>query len=1243
MKSAAIISIHTYIHTYIHTGRNSVSFCCTKKNKVRFRGVFRRWIFHRRDAPVCVTKNFMSFRPWRQKGDRFMKLKRRAASLLLTACLVAGLMPTGMMTAYADTEVSYRYYDEVEKEWKTSSVSNYTSVVYDSTSWSGNNVWYVVNSNVTISDRITVSGTVNLILADGYTLTANNGIAVNYGNTLNIYGQTQDSGTVEAAVSGNNNAKNAVIGGNEDDSGGSITISGGTVTAITDYSGTDSGAGIGGGYNGRSNKSNITINGGTVKVTNGEGWGAGIGDGHQGGGSNITISGGTVEATGSRGAGIGSGLQGYNQSINIDISNGYVTTASSTGNVIGLGYDHGGNYTLETKVTGGYFADTNATIGDGGKVYNNTVSSGYSVCNNMEETKDKYPYLVCRSDDAVTVTWKKDSNTSETQLVKKGSTPVYSGDIPTKDASGNDFYTLYWSPAVSAVTADATYTAQYATSTVSATSGGSAYTFGNWAAGDVAITLTDDSKQVTAYQYSTDGGAVWNDIQTSEGKATLTDSGSTAETDYIFRSAVMSGVYGAQSSTFAVKIDKTAPTGTIAVNRDSFSSFTDDITYGYFFNQKYDIAITPEDVPSGVMSTEYLISETAISKDSIANASGWGTYSNSFQVTNNGKYIIYAKITDSVGNVTYISTDGLVFYTNAAQDTAAITFTYAGTGDVTAKVTLNGNTVSGISCTGTSFDKDLTADSDYSVDESGTITFKSSWLKTLAVGEYTLTVSYNPQGVSYNAASGNCDAPATTSLTLTVGQSEGSIIISSLSKTYDGAAVNPAVTVTLANNDIYNGTPAIAYYSLGDGNEETLLDSAPSDAGNYKVKVTINDAGANYTDFTASAGFTITAALQSISYSAATVTKTEEDDAFINELTKSLVYGDITYESSDTFVATVDSDGKVTIAGTGTATITAAVSGNDNYTAATASYTLIVETGSSTEDYYTITATAGEGGSITLTAANMALGGYAVYEIMPDDGYEIDTVTVDGTEVTEQAADGQYTFADIQENHTISVTFKQTETTGTETGGSGGSTTGTTTSGGSRSSSSDDDDDSSSSLASDDSGIWVQDGNGWRYVYKDGRYEAGTAVAGGDSAGQVSWKQIDGKWWAFGADGYLATGWVFDQESGLWYYVDETNGMKTGRHYDNEDGCWYYLDAVSGHMLTGWQWIDGKWYYFNEDSESPTWVFDGNLNKWIYDESTSHRPFGAMYADEETPDGHTVGKDGSREEAVDNEQQEGGR
>ena len=52
-----------------------------------------------------------------------------------------------------------------------------------------------------------------------------------------------------------------------------------------------------------------------------------------------------------------------------------------------------------------------------------------------------------------------------------------------------------------------------------------------------------------------------------------------------------------------------------------------------------------------------------------------------------------------------------------------------------------------------------------------------------------------------------------------------------------------------------------------------------------------------------------------------------------------------------------------------------------------------------------------------------------------------------------------------------------------------------------------------------------------------------------------------------------------------------------------------YLDPVSGAMLTGWQLINGKWYYFSKTSGAV--------------------PLGSMYRETRTPDGYYVDKDGA--------------
>ena len=72
---------------------------------------------------------------------------------------------------------------------------------------------------------------------------------------------------------------------------------------------------------------------------------------------------------------------------------------------------------------------------------------------------------------------------------------------------------------------------------------------------------------------------------------------------------------------------------------------------------------------------------------------------------------------------------------------------------------------------------------------------------------------------------------------------------------------------------------------------------------------------------------------------------------------------------------------------------------------------------------YTITATAGANGSITPSGAvGVAAGGSQTFTISPSSGYVIDTLKVDGLEVT---ATTSYTFSEVNSNHTIEVNFKQ--------------------------------------------------------------------------------------------------------------------------------------------------------------------------------------------------------------------------
>ncbi|MCR4891329.1 MAG: InlB B-repeat-containing protein [Lachnospiraceae bacterium] len=308
------------------------------------------------------------------KIERKSRKNKLVVMALTTMLALAGLF---FMTERVMAADDVEYFDPLEKKVKT------IDDVHDITVSENelNNAWYVVQSDIVINNRITVSGNVNLILSDGKTLTVKGGISVEDNdndpangspNVLKIYGQSEGTGTLlidsvdnycagigggylcnggkitinGGTVTATGGNKGAGIGGRDSGNGGKITINGGTVTAT---GGNLGGAGIGGGDHGNGGK--ITINGGTVTATGGS-YGAGIGGGNSGAGGEITINGGTVEATGGDfGAGIGGGLWGSGG--NITISGGTVTaTGGDSGAGIGAGKDSNdhGSITLGTSV-----------------------------------------------------------------------------------------------------------------------------------------------------------------------------------------------------------------------------------------------------------------------------------------------------------------------------------------------------------------------------------------------------------------------------------------------------------------------------------------------------------------------------------------------------------------------------------------------------------------------------------------------------------------------------------------------------------------------------------------------------------------------------------------------------------------------------------------------------------------------------------------------------------------------------
>lgn len=299
-------------------------------------------------------------------------------------------------------------------------------------------------------------------------------------------------------------------------------------------------------------------------------------------------------------------------------------------------------------------------------------------------------------------------------------------------------------------------------------------------------------------------------------------------------------------NTAEFKIDTGLPTGEIKIKDNGFTGFLNTITFKHFFKKTVDVTITGTDAISGIAKIEY----QNVAKGASFDKDGTWETGKSFSMAANDKSAVYAKITDNAGNFVIINSDGFVVYTDA---TAAATERFVRTSedDIATGIAVNGNTIASVMIESTD-DKDAAAElvsaSGYKI-EDGRLVLRASYLQTLAVGTYTLTVSYNPYGEAYTADSEG-EAPDVSVITLAV-IGEMKVFAEGYAGTYDGQAYGITVNVTepadtaASNVKVVYGTEDADGNIIYSGNVVTY-----KNAGEYTVyyKVTAD----NYEDFTGS-------------------------------------------------------------------------------------------------------------------------------------------------------------------------------------------------------------------------------------------------------------------------------------------------------------------------------------------------------------------------------------------------------
>jgi len=126
--------------------------------------------------------------------------------------------------------------------------------------------------------------------------------------------------------------------------------------------------------------------------------------------------------------------------------------------------------------------------------------------------------------------------------------------------------------------------------------------------------------------------------------------------------------YVSDEKQIVVNLDTIAPTGSISAGDKVWNTFLSSISFGFYTNTEESFTIKAEDDASGMEKgkIEYLITDKSYAGEdglrqlSQLPESDWTLYSAGAKIKQNTVNIIYAKLTDQAGNITYLSTDKIL-------------------------------------------------------------------------------------------------------------------------------------------------------------------------------------------------------------------------------------------------------------------------------------------------------------------------------------------------------------------------------------------------------------------------------------------------------------------------------------------------------------------------------------------------------------------------------------------------------
>lgn len=287
------------------------------------------------------------------------------------------------------------------------------------------------------------------------------------------------------------------------------------------------------------------------------------------------------------------------------------------------------------------------------------------------------------------------------------------------------------------------------------------------------------------------------------------------------------------------------PTGEIKILEKpemSWDAFItpEDANFDRIFNQEINLEVTASDNKDEAPEIKYFLSEEPIALQELQDMpeSDWTPYEAGVPLKTSGEYILYAKITDSTGNVTIISSQGIEVdldnpvIKNVKQDTTyCLERTFTVTDKNLDKVTVNGEEI----VLDANHQYKLTPSAEpYTVvalDKAGNTTTISG---IIVNPEHTFGYVALGAEVIANCQVESCDLSTVEDMTVTLSLSD---------KTYDKEVYDKAslvISSRFTQEVIENGgrTTGIAYYAKDQQGEYHEI-QAPTEAGTYYARALV--------------------------------------------------------------------------------------------------------------------------------------------------------------------------------------------------------------------------------------------------------------------------------------------------------------------------------------------------------------------------------------------------------------------